>query len=231
VSSTFIEEPLRVHYDHLNDVVSAENRFIKALAILASSADLLDQLLDLLSDETRSDGATWPVKLAGTRAFFQNCRGQCSAFVRTASYLQQRTQTTGKLLAETLSLRAQVVAGDQSTNMLRLNKSAVFITTLTLVYLPASFLAGFFGTNFFALDTESYRLVGSSMIWIYVAASVVLTTVTFIFYYWLLQRDDGLFRHLVPKVRLAGDLKSLVRRFTRNHTAGSGGAEINPFPV
>jgi hypothetical protein len=67
------------------------------------------------------------------------------------------------------------------------------------------------------------------MIWIYVAASVVLTAVTFIFYYWLLQRDDGLFRHLVPKVRFAGDLRSLVRRFTR--TGHAAGTEMNTFAV
>jgi hypothetical protein len=136
-----IEEELRVHYDHLSDVVSAENRFGKALSVLDSSADLLDQLIDHMNNELGSDAATRLAGLTESKAVFRSMRGQCNAFVRTAKYLQQRTQTTGKLLADTLALRAQVVAGDQSTNMLRLNKSAVFITTLTLVYLPASFLA------------------------------------------------------------------------------------------
>jgi hypothetical protein len=88
----------------------------------------------------------------------------------------------------------------------------------------------FFGTNFFALDTESNRLVGSPMIWIYIVASILLTGATFVFYYWLIQRDNELFTRLVPKVRLSGDWRSLVRRFTKTErTSGSGGVELGAF--
>lgn len=74
-------------------------------------------------------------------AQFKNRRTQCDGYTRTATYQQQRSQTTAQLLANTLSFRDQVIAKEQNGNMLQLNKSAVFITTLTLVYLPASFMA------------------------------------------------------------------------------------------
>jgi len=59
------------------------------------------------------------------------------------------------------------------------------------------------------------------MIRIYVECSVLLTLVTFLFYYWLLQHDGLLFRPLAPKVRIATDWRMLTSRPTaRNRNPG-----------
>ncbi|KAF0641053.1 hypothetical protein FPSE5266_06818 [Fusarium pseudograminearum] len=105
------------------------------------------------------------------------------------AYLESRlSQKITQLLANTLNFREQSLAKAQNTTMLRLNKSAVFITTLTLLYLPPSFVATFFGMNFFDLDESADRIVATPMIWIYVLCSAALTVGTFVMYHILLDR-------------------------------------------
>lgn len=41
--------------------------------------------------------------------------------------------------------------------------------------------------NFFDLDDDNNRIVSTSMIWIYIVASVILTAATFIIYHVLLE--------------------------------------------
>ena len=79
--------------------------------------------------------------------------------------------------------------------------------------------------NFFGMEQDNSRIVGTSMIWIFVVSSTVLTAITFLFYYWLLQRDGAVFRRLAPKIRITQDwnLKLLTRRLTS--TGMNAGAE------
>jgi hypothetical protein len=56
------------------------------------------------------------------------------------------------------------------------------IATLTMLYLPATFVCSFFGTNFFALDTNGQgrpNFVVSRLWWVYVVTTVPLTLFTF----------------------------------------------------
>jgi hypothetical protein len=133
--ASFIDEPLRVGYDNLSALISLETRFLQIPAILETSSETLGEVCSLLSSTS-----VVAVQHPGTLCLRNHLR-QCKSYSRTASHLQQRTQTTARLLADTLSFRDQVVAKEQNGNMLQLNKSAVFITTLTLLYLPASFVA------------------------------------------------------------------------------------------
>jgi len=45
--------------------------------------------------------------------------------------------------------------------------------------------------NFFSMDTENSRIVGTGMVWIFFVLSTGLMGVTFGCYYWLLQEQDG----------------------------------------
>lgn len=164
----------------------------------------------------------------------KNQRRNCSAYLRTANFLKERVESASSLLANTLSFREQVLAKEQNGNMLQLNKSAVFITVLTLVYAPASFIAvssmpltslsrrlnlsavqTFFGMNFFSMDEANSRIVCTTMIWIYIVATFVFTGITVFFYYWLIRHDNVLFWRLAPRVHGNADWKALVRRLTK----------------
>jgi hypothetical protein len=134
--ATFIDDgPLSLGYDSLSTLNNLQSRFLEVPAILSSATDTLDELCTLLG--SMPDMASTPVGIQ----FFKNQRRQCIVFSHNAKHLQQRAQIVSKLLADTLLFRDQALAKEQNINILQLNKSAVFITTLTLVYLPSSFLA------------------------------------------------------------------------------------------
>lgn len=136
--ASFIDENLRVGYDTLSTLIGLENRFTQIPTLLAHSMDILKELCTVIGD---ADTKTTPTAKELLKAKLNNHQRQCIAFSRTASYLQQRTRSVAQLLSDTLSFRDQVVAKEQNSSMIQLNKSAVFITALTLLYLPSSFVA------------------------------------------------------------------------------------------
>lgn len=130
--ATFIDEPLRVGYDNLSALASLDNQFLQVSTLLSHGEAVLQELLSTLSQEKSE---------SRTAQALDNYHRQAAAHCRTATFLQKRAQTTAQLLTDTLSFRDQLLAKQQNGNMLQLNKSAVFLTTLTLLYLPASFVA------------------------------------------------------------------------------------------
>ncbi|CAI7603500.1 unnamed protein product [Penicillium glandicola] len=208
--ATFISGPLALGYDSLRTLTALQTKFLEVPAILASATDILDELCTVISSSSEIS-----TNHAGVR-FFKNQRRECIANSHNASHLQERVQVVSKLLADTLLLRDQVLTKEQNTSMLQLNKSAVFITTLTLVYLPSSFLATLFGMNFFDMDQTNNRIVGTPMIWIFFVSSIALTAITFLLYYWLLRRDGAAFRGLTPKLQRTPSwtIQGMRRRLT-----------------
>jgi Mg2+ and Co2+ transporter CorA len=206
--ASYIDKPLRIGYDSLTKLVGIENRFLQIPTILSHTTEVLDELIVLATHQQSQ--ASLSVETARLLASqLKSHRHQCTTYSRTATYLLQRTQATAQLLAETLSFRDQVIAKDQNGAMLRLNKSVVFITTVTLLYLPASFVSvslpipsqcwwqseltleqSFFGMNFFDMDEQRNRIVATPMIWIYFVVAILLTAATFLFYLWLLLTDS-----------------------------------------
>jgi hypothetical protein len=139
VFTTELNEPLRVQYPTLRQLVSFEVRLAKAVAVLELTRILLSQLNTFVSTtppDSMSDLATPELVTQ-----IHNHQLQCDTYTTTAGFIRQRAQTSAQLLSNTLSFHDQNISNEQNANMFRLNKSAVFITTLTLVYLPASFVA------------------------------------------------------------------------------------------
>ncbi|KAJ5839581.1 Mg2+ transporter protein CorA-like/Zinc transport protein ZntB [Penicillium rubens] len=209
--ATFISGPLGLGHDSLITLTALQTRFLEVPAILASATGILDELCTVISSQSVIS------KNYGIHSF-QNHRGECIANSHNASHLQQRAQVISKLLADTLLFRDQVMAKEQNTNMLQLNKSAVFITLLTLLYLPSSFVGTIFGMNFFDLDQANNRIVGTPMIWIFFASSIALTAGTFLLYYWLLRRDGETLRGIAPSSQ-TWSIGGLRRRFTAGSNA------------
>ncbi|KAH7304293.1 hypothetical protein B0I35DRAFT_445457 [Stachybotrys elegans] len=191
--STFIDKPLPVGYDNLSALASLENRFLQMPILLAQEIETLEGLHSLLNAESNGKLACVTEEvLEQLSSLLEWHINRLGSYNRSAEYIHQRTQSTTQLLASTLSLRDQVVAKDQTTSMLRLNKSVVFITILTLFYLPASFLSSFFGMSFFSLNEENGQFIASEMIWIYIVSATALTAGTLLLYNNLLKRDEKL---------------------------------------
>ncbi|KAF5983433.1 hypothetical protein FBULB1_3744 [Fusarium bulbicola] len=204
--ATWIEELTEDEYRHLTDLAYLESRFLQISSILGGSNELLEGLSSLCrnwySDSTGKDRELSVSALT----VFQNDQRNCRSYFRAAEYLQKLAEKNTQLLANTLSFREQLYTKDQNDNMLRLNKSAVFITTLTLLYLPASFVATFFGMNFFDLDDDGDQIMMTSMIWIFFLSSTGLTIGTFLLYHVLL--DKTLLSRIVGNVP---NVKTLMR--------------------
>ncbi|KND92788.1 hypothetical protein TOPH_02807 [Tolypocladium ophioglossoides CBS 100239] len=82
--ATYIDEPLRLGYDHLSAMISLETRFVKATSLLASTMDVLKELTTLLSYDpgllaTSEESDQVAIKL-------NNRLRQCAAHSRTATY-------------------------------------------------------------------------------------------------------------------------------------------------
>lgn len=220
--ATFIEENLPVDHETLRTFASLRNQFLQIPSILSQSADVLQEITATLVDlKTTQPAASEHCQHISSQA--NNYRTQCATLTKTASYLQQRAEVMAGFLAGTLSLRDQLVSKQQNNSMVRLNKSAVFITALTLLYLPSSWLATFFGMNFFVMNQDSHRLVGSPMIWIYALSAAVLTAGTMLFYYVLIQYEGQFFSGLSPKPQLGAPekitrLEGLKRMLTKSMT-------------
>ncbi|KAJ6105478.1 Mg2+ transporter protein CorA-like/Zinc transport protein ZntB [Penicillium capsulatum] len=207
VETAFINETLRAGYDNLLALNTLQNRFLQIPTILASATEAIDGLGGTLPEISPGSAVSQELK---------NFRRQCATYSRNASHQQHRAEVTSRLLADTLSFREQVMTREQNKNIFQLNKSGVFLTSLGLIYLPSSFVSTFFGMNFFDLDQVNNRIVGTSMIWIFVVSSIILTAVTFLFYYGLLYRDGSFSRNLVPKVQIPQDwtFQTLKRQLT-----------------
>jgi hypothetical protein len=131
----FLNEPLSVGYDSLSALTSLETRLLQISTMLASATDTVDELCVFFQTILR------PTESQEVIADLKNQRRRCIAYSRTASHLQQRVHTISGLLANSLLFRDQIVAKEQNKNIFQLNKSAVFLTTLGLFYLPSSFMA------------------------------------------------------------------------------------------
>ncbi|PHH80285.1 hypothetical protein CDD80_2126 [Ophiocordyceps camponoti-rufipedis] len=196
-----------------------ENKFRLVTSMLALTQQALADAIALIGRP--------PLKPpADAVQVLENNERHCVAYSRSADYLLQCTRSAAQVLTAALSLQNQRVARKQNdriymlhsaaekqnSNMLKLNESAVFITTLTLLYAPASFIASFFGMNFFAMDQPNNRIVATSMIWIYVAATLALTIATVAFYYWLSQHDGVLYLRRISEFPKEAGIKFRNRR-------------------
>lgn len=124
-----------MNHDTLGKVRSLENRFIPIRAILVSFEEVVDGLKSLggvLSSRRcveRQEQRRFAMRLENTERYART-------FTRTSLFLQQRSNNTATLLADTLAFRNQGVAQEQNSSMVLLTRSAVFITVITLIYLP-----------------------------------------------------------------------------------------------
>ena len=133
--TVFINEPLRVGHENLVALSGLQSRFLQIPTILATATETLEGLCALCDSLSQTE-------IAQThRPELENILRRCTNYSRNADHLHRRTELSARLLADTLSLRDQVVAREQNQNIFQLNKSGVFLTSLGLVYLPSSFIA------------------------------------------------------------------------------------------
>ncbi|KAL9607553.1 MAG: hypothetical protein Q9167_007546 [Letrouitia subvulpina] len=110
-------------------------------------------------------------------------------FVESLSALAARINNTIDLASYFLDLKNQDTTVQMNKAMSELtsktNKdttSVKWITYLTVIYLPASFVATLYGMNLFEFDEKNRQLVIAKDFWIYLATWLPLTFFTFLGY-------------------------------------------------
>jgi Mg2+ and Co2+ transporter CorA len=126
-----------------------ENRFGQIIVILSSFEEVLDGIGSWIQSEDSFFSAE-----------FRQHQARCKTYSRIAQHLQHRSRAVAQLISETLSLKDQIIAKEQNQSMIQLNKSAIIITVVTLIYLPPSFL-----TVCVSEANENFELTGPVILW------------------------------------------------------------------
>ncbi|KAF3172632.1 hypothetical protein TWF788_009395 [Orbilia oligospora] len=92
---------------------------------------------------------------------------------RTGQFSQATNNKLNSLVSNAVgqgeSIHSLARKGAKDTKMMKL------FTIFTVIFLPGTFIASIFGTNFFAFNTESNHLIVASNIWIYFLISCTIT--------------------------------------------------------
>ncbi|KAL4888298.1 hypothetical protein BDV59DRAFT_211209 [Aspergillus ambiguus] len=142
---------------------------------------------------------------------FQSLAGDLMRYINTleghlesVKVLERKVRSIADLLAVVLTVENQAVSIGINNKMLGVNNELVkltskslddnatvrTITLLTLIYLPASFVATFFGMNFFDYGGGEFEM--SHRLWIFFAVAIPLTIFTVGSWYWLSRRRKRL---------------------------------------
>jgi hypothetical protein len=135
-----MSETLRVNHETLVKIRSLESRFLPITGILENFKDVLDEL-ESISTCLAASQAMSETTLKSELRRFENQRKQCLANSRNAQFLQCQSHNTAVLLADTLAFKNQGTSQEQNRQMLTLTRSTVFLTILTLIYLPWTFVS------------------------------------------------------------------------------------------
>ncbi|KAF2182449.1 hypothetical protein K469DRAFT_636798 [Zopfia rhizophila CBS 207.26] len=156
----------------------------RACRCLKSTRRIVDTLIELNKSLPHEDAA-FASKCISVHHQLVLFDHRLEGHINAADTLAQRVQATLGLLTNMLDLQNQSNSDKISTHMLHLTRESVddnatvrFITVCTMIYLPASFMASFFGMNLFEYRSDSGWLRASPNFWVYVAATLPLTVLT-----------------------------------------------------
>ena len=142
-----IDDQLRFSHSTLSALRRIEGRLLLLPSIFHSLIRDINTLLDF-NDTFRSDGACFDYNHCATQEVLHNYAAMTAAYSQNAEYLRDKIRGTAELLSETLNLKHQKIAQSISENTLALTNAAVkdsatirVITVVTLLYLPATFVA------------------------------------------------------------------------------------------
>ncbi|ERF72821.1 hypothetical protein EPUS_04256 [Endocarpon pusillum Z07020] len=169
--------------------------------VLSSTIDTVEQLLECCQENEQFQR---PAHYADTKCHLRRKRGDLVALQKQADHLRLKVRGTDKLVASFLDLGNGFAlrelghdAREETEEIHKLTESSAqdaaavkLLTMIMLIYLPATVVSSFFSTAFVDADRSPGRpgkLVILENWWIYVAAAVPLTFLTF-FLWWSMGR-------------------------------------------
>ncbi|KAI1344880.1 hypothetical protein F5Y15DRAFT_363995 [Xylariaceae sp. FL0016] len=145
---------------------------------LRSSNNELSMRGDIDKDQSRDFNAS-----------LDDVAARLSSFEMNAEFLLSRIKSTTQMASDTITLKSQNATEHVSKYMLKDSTAMRVITLVTLVFLPATFVAGFFGMGFFTTDNDAGGAwVVTPYIWVYFVIAIPLTAITLVYWRWRSRR-------------------------------------------
>lgn len=135
-----IDKPLRVNHESLTAVRNTENRCLTLQPIFRS----LDKTFDVLHQANAALGECGEIEkhdLQMMKQLLNNYSATVNSYGQAAWSLQSRTSRIAAHITDTLSFKDAYISKRQTEFMLRDSTTVRVITVVTLVYLPATFMA------------------------------------------------------------------------------------------
>lgn len=147
IISAVIDERLQFSHSTLSELRRIEGRLSLLPPILHSSIQTI-HMLQTLNSAFQNGGTISDESHETTQEILQNYTSMANDYIRNAVFLLDKIRGTAQLLSDTLNLKHQQTSQNISENTLALTNSAVrdsatirVITVVTLLYLPATFVA------------------------------------------------------------------------------------------
>jgi len=176
------EDYLGMNFNTLQALRHLAAKLIPIPAILRNTISIITAL------QTMNNSLPGPhdeQRVAETAYQLKACSSRLEGYISATDVLQQRIENMTKFLADGLNLQNQDISAEINNHLLTLTKDTVddsatvrIITLVTLTYLPASFITGLFGMNFFSFNSNTRTLLISKSFWICVAVTIPLTFLT-----------------------------------------------------
>lgn len=147
VLSATISEKLQFSHSTLSSLPRLETRLLLLQPLLRSIIQSI-QLLEAYNGSLSVSGDISNECQSATKDFLKNYEITAEAYLQNATFLLYKVRGTAQLLPDTLNLRHQQSAQTVSENTFIFTRSTVqdsatirVITLVTMLYLPASFVA------------------------------------------------------------------------------------------
>ncbi|KPM46478.1 hypothetical protein AK830_g231 [Neonectria ditissima] len=173
-------------YYQLSGLRSIEKKLSPLVPIFAAYERMINELRSANKD-LRSRGQITRESAGDFVATLDNLAVKVQTLTANVNYLLSRVASTIQTASDTISLKSQNATEDMSNRMVIDSAAIRVITVATLVYLPASYVSGFFGMGFFDMSDDGTWIVAPSM-WIYFAVAIPVSVVTLL--YWKIRSRE-----------------------------------------
>lgn len=171
-------------YDQMSTLRYIQKRLSPLVPILASHQRVLG-VLQRTNGHLANQGGITPEMSDEFAVAIDSLHTRVHTLESNVQYLLSRILSTIETASDTISLKSQNTTEGMSHHMLRDSTAIRVITLVTLVYLPASFVAGFFGMGFFTIgDDGNGSWKATPYTWLYFAVAIPMTAMTLGYWRW-----------------------------------------------
>ncbi|KAH6682672.1 hypothetical protein B0J14DRAFT_673055 [Halenospora varia] len=190
-----------LNFETLQTLSHLAGKLIPIPAILQASASTIVSIREMNErlrklDRERPLSQVELLRMDKTEHHLYVTESRLKGYLAGFQVLHGRIENLKKFLADGLNLQNQDIAAEANGHLLTLTKDTVddsatvrLVTFVTLIFLPATFISGLFGSNLFSFDPNTSNFKTSRQFWIWIVATLPLTFLTIGFWKYTIYRQ------------------------------------------